>query len=52
MRRAQPSALLTDGVVELVVEFEGKGAAGVGVKTGSKRVLSSGKGIVASGLGW
>jgi len=47
MRRAQPSALLGEGVVLLEVE-----GFGVGVKTGSKRAASSGKGMVASGLGW
>jgi hypothetical protein len=49
MRRAQPSALLDEGVVLFQVELDG---GGVGVKTGSNRALSSGNGMVASGLGW
>jgi hypothetical protein len=51
MRTAQPSALLIDKV-PFAVELEGKGAAWVGVNTGSESALSSGNGIVASGLGW
>lgn len=51
MRKPQPEALLGEmGCVELRLEvvFE----EGEGVKTGSNRAAFSGKGRVASGLGW
>jgi hypothetical protein len=46
MRRPQPEALFGEtGCVALAVVFEGE-------KTGSERAAFSGKGMVASGLGW
>jgi hypothetical protein len=49
MRRPQPEALFGEtGCVAFAVVFAGED----GEKTGSERAAFSGKGMVASGLGW